>query len=136
MGIKLNQEKSLSIKTTKQFIKELKIDAEEEIQLSHDTRQRDLFKIREEKCSEKCTPKIAYFPVEGEKKSIIKITNSEAFEFIFTNFYRFDNHKESDLYKITNILESLDCYLYKRDINAPIDENAKYLSNHIKGLIE
>jgi len=123
------------IKTTKQFIKELKVDVEGEIQLSQDTRQRDLFKIREENCSEKCTPKIAYFPVEGEKKSIKKITKSEAFEFIFTNFYRFDNQKESDLHKITNILESLDCYLYKRDINAPIDENAEYLSSHIKSLL-
>jgi len=123
------------IKTTKQFIKELKVDVEGEIQLSQDTRQRDLFKIREENCSEKCTPKIVYFPVEGEKKSIKKITKSEAFEFIFTNFYRFDNQKESDLHKITNILESLDCYLYKRDINAPIDENAEYLSNHIKSLL-
>jgi len=123
------------IKTTKQLIKDLSIDIEGEIQLFKDSRGRDLFKIQKEDCSEKCTPKIAYFPVEGEKKSIKKITKSQAFEFIFTNFYRFDNQKELDLYKMTNILESLDCYLYERDINAPVQENSEYLSSHIKNLL-
>lgn len=123
------------IKTTKQLIEDLSIDIEGEIQLFKDSRGRDLFKIQKEDCSEKCTPKIAYFPLEGEKKSIKKISKSKAFEFIFTNFYRFDDQKESDLHKITNILESLDCYLYERDINAPIQENSEFLSNHIKNLL-
>ena len=123
------------IKTTKQLIEDLSIGIEGEIKLYNDSRGRDLFKIQKEVCSEKCTPKIAYFPVESERKSIEKISKSKAFEFIFTNFYRFDDQKESDLHKITNILESLDCYLYERDINAPIQENSEFLSNHIKNLL-
>ena len=123
------------IKTTKKLIKDLRVDIEDEIHLCQDSRERDLFKIKEIHCSKKCNPRIAYFPIEGEKKSIKKITKSEAFEFLFTNFYRFDNQKESDLHKITNLLESLDCYLYTRDINAPIEENSEYLSSHIKNLL-
>jgi len=123
------------IKTTKKLIKDLRVDIEDEIHLSQDSRERDLFKIKEMDCSKKCNPKIAYFPMEGEKKSIKKITKSEAFEFLFTNFYRFDNNQASDLHRITNILQSLDCYLYERDINAPIQENSEYLSSHIKNLL-
>ena len=123
------------IKTTKKLIKDLRVDIEDEIHLCQDSRERDLFKIKEIHCSKKCNPRIAYFPIEGEKQSIKKITKSEAFEFLFTNFYRFDNQKESDLHKITNLLESLDCYLYIRDINAPIEENSEYLSSHIKNLL-
>ena len=123
------------VKTTKKLIKDLRVDIQDEIHLSRDSRKRDLFKIKEKNCSKKCNPKIAYFPIEGEKKSIKKITNSEAFEFLFTNFYRFDNNQASDLHRITNILQSLDCYLYERDINAPIEENSEFLSNHIKSLL-
>lgn len=123
------------IKTTKKLITDLNIDIEEEVKLFQDSRERNLFKMQEKDCSKKCTPKIAYFIVEDEKKSIKNIAKSEAFEFLFTNFYRFDNKKSSDLQRITNMLESLDFYIYKRDINAPIEENSEYLSSHIKELI-
>jgi len=123
------------VKTTTKLIRDLNIDIEEEVKLFQDSRERNLFKIQEKDCSKKCTPKIAYFIVEDEKKSIKNIAKSEAFEFLFTNFYRFDNKKSSDLQRMTNILESLDFYIYKRDINAPIEENSEYLSSHMKELI-
>jgi len=123
------------IKTTKELIKDLKIDIEEEIKLFQDSRKRDIFKLQEKDYSKKCTPKIAYFLIQDEEKSIRNIKKSEAFKFLFTNFYRFDNKMSLDLPRITSSLESLDFYIYKRNINSPIEENSEYLSNHIKGLI-
>ena len=123
------------IKTTKKLISDLRIGIEEEVKLFQDSRERDLFKIQEKDCSKKCTPKIAYFIVEDEKKSIEHIAKSEAFEFLFANFYRFEKRMTSDLSRITSLLESLDFYIYKRNINSPIEENSEFLSNHMKNLL-
>ena len=123
------------IKTTDELIKDLDIKIESKKKLQKDSRSRNFFRIPKKNLSEKCNPKIAYFLAKDEKKSIKKLSKSEAFEFLFSHFYRFDNKKSSDLQRISNMLESLDFYIYKRDINAPIEENSEYLSNHIKGLI-
>ena len=123
------------VKTTKKLIRDLNIDIEEEVKLFQDSRERNLFKILEKDCSKKCMPKIAYFLVQDKKKSIGSIEKSEVFKFLFTNFYRFENKKVFDLQKITSLVESLDFYIYKRNINSPIEENSEFLSNHMKSLL-
>ena len=123
------------IKTSSALIKKLKVETESEINLSKDSRKRNLFKIPKKHSSKKCTPKIAYFLVNDEKKSISKLEKSKAFEFLFSNFYRFDNKKAFDLQRITYLIESLDFYVFNRNINSSIEKNSEFLSNHMKNLL-
>jgi len=120
------------IKTNKRTIDNLKIDYLDQIKLYKDHRQRSLFKIPEENCLNDSFVKVFYFPVKGEKKSIKKMKKNDAFKFLFTNFYRFYNDQANDLNKISEILEKSSFYLFERNINDPIEENADYLSEHIK----
>tara|TARA_A100001011_G_C14306637_1_gene843481 strand:- start:622 stop:1503 length:882 start_codon:yes stop_codon:yes gene_type:complete len=123
------------IKTSKEIIEKYKIQIEDKILLANDSRERNLYKLSKKNCSEKSIPKIAYFLAEGEDRSINKISKTESFTFLLTNFYRFENEKKSDLNKMTEMLKSLDFYLYTRNINDSIEENSKFLSNHILSIL-
>ena len=123
------------IKTSKEIIKQNNISIEDQIILTDDSRNRHLFKLDEENCSKKSIPKIAYFLAQGRKRKINKMSKTESFKFLLTNFYRFENERKSDLEKMTEMLKSLDFYLYTRNINDSIEENSKYLSNHISSIL-
>lgn len=119
------------IKTTKNLLNEQKICVDKEIDLVTDSRDRKLFKLNEKFCSKTSKVDALYFPIQSDQMSIAKITAQEAFKYIFTNFYRQDYDKASDLEIISNIAQNLNCYQFYRDIKAPVISNAKYLFAHI-----
>lgn len=124
------------IKNTNKNMSDLNIDHKQKLCITSDSRKRDLFKLNANQCKNKSIPKAFYFPIDSNKKLINEMKKEDAFKFIFTNFYRMHNNEADNLEKITSLIESVSCYFFSRDINAPIKENAQYLSSHFKDLIK
>ena len=124
------------IKIDKNLKNKVKADLNKHINLSFDSRGRNLIKIKKENCSENTTPKAIYFPIISDNKNIEQIKDREIFKFLFTNSYRIENEQESDLTMITDMIKSFDFYSFQRNINSPIDENVNFLLSHIESILD
>ena len=124
------------IKIDKKLKNKSKTDLNKNIDLSFDSRGRELIKIGTEHVSERATPKAIYFPIIGDNKNIEQMKDSEIFKFLFTNSYRIENEKESELAMIADMIKSFDFYSFQRNINSPIDENVDFLLSHIKSILD
>ena len=124
------------IKIDKKLKNKLKTDFNKNINLSFDSRGRELIKIGTEHVSERATPKAIYFPIIGNNKNIEQMKDSEIFKFLFTNSYRMENEQETDLAMIADMIKSFDFYSFQRNINSPIDENVNFLLSHIESILD
>ena len=124
------------IKIDKKLKNKSKPDLNINIDLSFDSRERQLVKISKENCAENATPKAIYFPIIGDDKNIKQMKNHEIFKFLFANSYRIENEKESDLAMIADMIKSFDFYSFQRNINSPIDENVNFLLSHIESILD
>ena len=124
------------IKIDKKLKNKSKPDLNINIDLSFDSRERQLVKISKENCAENATPKAIYFPIIGDDKNIKQMKNHEIFKFLFTNSYRIENEKESDLAMIADMMRNFNFYYFQRNINSPIDENVNFLLSHIESILD
>ena len=124
------------IKIDKKLKNKSKTDLNKNVDLSFDSRGRELIKMSKENCSKNAAPKAIYFPIVGNDKNIEQMKNHETFKFLFTNSYRIENEKESDLAMIADMIKSFDFYFFQRNINSPIDENVNFLLSHIKSILD
>ena len=124
------------IKIDKNLKSKIKTDLSEHINLSFDSRGRELIKIRKKDFSDNVSPKAIYFPVIGNVKNIEKMKDHEIFKFLFANSYRLENDKESDLKMIAGMIKTVDCYSFQRNINSPVNENVDFLLSHIKSILD
>ena len=124
------------IKIDKKLKNKLKTDLNKNIDLSFDSRGRELIKIGTEHVSERATPKAIYFPIIGDKKNIEQMKDSEIFKFLFVNSYRMENEQGTDLAMIADMIKSFNFYSFQRNINSPIDENVNFLLSHIESILD
>ena len=114
----------------------MKTDLNEHIDLSFDTRGRELIKIRKKDLSNNASTKAIYFPIIGDNNNIEQMKDHEIFKFLFANSYRIENDKESDLKMIAGMIKAIDCYSFQRNINSPVNENVDFLLSHIKSILD
>ena len=124
------------IKIDKKLKNKLKTDLNKNIDLSFDSRGRELIKIGTEHVSKRATPKAIYFPIIGDNKNIEQMKDHEIFKFLLAYSYRIENEKESDLVMIADMIKSFDFYFFQRNINSPIDENVNFLLSHIESILD
>ncbi len=124
------------MKIDKNLKNNIKTDLSEHINLSFDSRGRELIKIRKEDFSENAIPKVIYFPVISDNKNIEHMKDHEIFKFLFANSYRIENDEQSDLKMIAGIIKNVDCYSFQRNINSPINENVDFLLSHIESILD
>ncbi len=124
------------IKIDKKLKNKLKTDLNKNIDLSFDSRGRELIKIGTEHVSKRATPKAIYFPIIGDNKNIEQMKDSEIFKFLFTNSYRMENEQETDLAMIADMIKSFDFYSFQRNIDSPIDENVNFLLSHVESILD
>jgi len=124
------------IKIDKKLKNKLKNDLSDRIDLSFDSRGRELIKIRKDDFSENVSTKAIYFPVIGDNNNIKQMKDHEIFKFLFANSYRIENDKESDLKMIAGMIKSVDYFSFQRNINSPVNENVDFLLSHIKSILD
>ena len=124
------------IKIDKNLKNKIKTDLNEHIDLSFDTRGRELIKIRKKDLSNNASTKAIYFPMIGDNNNIEQMKDHEIFKFLFANSYRIENDKESDLKMIAGMIKAIDCYSFQRNINSPVNENVDFLLSHIKSILD
>lgn len=124
------------IKIDKNLKNKMKTDLNEHIDLSFDTRGRELIKIRKKDLSNNASTKAIYFPIIGDNNNIEQMKDHEIFKFLFANSYRIENDKESDLKMIAGMIKAIDCYSFQRNINSPVNENVDFLLSHIKSILD
>lgn len=124
------------IKIDKNLKNKIKTDLNEHIDLSFDTRGRELIKIRKKDLSNNASTKAIYFPIIGDNNNIEQMKDHEIFKFLFANSYRIENDKESDLKMIAGMIKAIDCYSFQRNINSPVNENVDFLLSHIKSILD
>lgn len=124
------------IKIDKNLKNKMKTDLNEHIDLSFDTRGRELIKIRKKDLSNNASTKAIYFPMIGDNNNIEQMKDHEIFKFLFANSYRIENDKESDLKMIAGMIKAIDCYSFQRNINSPVNENVDFLLSHIKSILD
>ena len=124
------------IKIDKNLKNKMKTDLNEHIDLSFDTRGRELIKIRKKDLSNNASTKAIYFPIIGDNNNIEQMKDHEIFKFLFANSYRIENDKESDLKMIAGMIKTIDCYAFQRNINSPVNENVDFLLSHIRSILD
>ena len=124
------------IKIDKNLKNKIKTDLNEHIDLSFDTRGRELIKIRKKDLSNNTSTKAIYFPMIGDNNNIEQMKDHEIFKFLFANSYRIENDKESDLKMIAGMIKAINCYSFQRNINSPVNENVDFLLSHIKSILD
>jgi len=124
------------IKIDKNLKNKIKTDLNEHIDLSFDTRGRELIKIRKKDLSNNASTKAIYFPMIGDNNNIEQMKDHEIFKFLFANSYRIENDKESDLKMIAGMIKAINCYSFQRNINSPVNENVDFLLSHIKSILD
>ncbi len=104
----------------------------ERIYLKKDSRQRSLYKLENRYISNKKTKlKAIYFLDSNKKRNIIKVSPSDAFKYLFTYAYRKSDADAVSLKKLTKISEQADCFIYYRDVEKPIEDNSRFIFDHI-----
>tara|TARA_B100000214_G_scaffold331889_1_gene273084 strand:- start:53 stop:916 length:864 start_codon:yes stop_codon:yes gene_type:complete len=124
------------IKIDKNLTNKTKTDLNSNIDLSFDSRNRELVKISKENSAENATLKAIYFPMIGDNKNIEQMKDHEIFKFLLAYSYRIENEKESDLAMIANMIKNFNFYSFQRNINSPIKENVDFLSSHIESILD
>ena len=104
----------------------------ERIYLKKDSRQRSLYKLENSFISNKKTKlKAIYFLDSNKKRNIKKVSSSDAFKYLFTYAYRKSDADAVSLKKLTKISEQADCFIYYRDVEKPIEDNSRFIFDHI-----
>ena len=105
----------------------------ERINLKKDSRQRSLYKLKKGYVSKNKTKlKAIYFIIDSNKKrSIKKVSPLDSFKYLFTYAYRKSDRDALSLEKLTKLSEQVDCYIYSRDIKKPIEDNSRFIFDHI-----
>ncbi len=104
----------------------------ERINLEQDSRQRSLYKLENSYVSNKKTKlKAIYFLDSNKKRNIKKVSPLDSFKHLFTYAYRKSDTDPISLEKLTNISELVDCFIYSRDIEEPLEENSRFIFDHI-----
>ena len=124
------------IKIDKNLKNKIKTDLSEHIDLSFDSRGRELIKIRKKDLSNNASTKAIYFPIIGDNNNIEQMKDHEIFKFLFANSYRIENDKESDLKMIAGMIKAINCYSFQRNINSPVNENVDFLLSHIRSILD
>ena len=104
----------------------------ERINLKKDSRQRSLYKLKKRYVSNKKTKlKTIYFLDSNKKRNIKKVSPLDSFKYLFTYAYRKGDKDALSLEKLTKISEMVDCFIYSRDIKKPLENNSRYIFDHI-----
>ena len=104
----------------------------ERINLKKDSRQRSLYKLKNRYVSNKKTKlKTIYFLDSNKKRNIKKVSPLDSFKYLFTYAYRKGDKDALSLEKLTKISEMVDCFIYSRDIKKPLENNSRYIFDHI-----
>ena len=108
----------------------------ERINLKKDSRQRSLYKLENRYINNKKTKlKAIYFLDSNKKRNIEKVSPSDSFKYLFTYAYRKGDADELSLEKLTKISEQADCFIYFRDVEKPLEDNSRFIFDHIMGNI-
>ena len=104
----------------------------ERIYLKKDSRQRSLYKLENRYINNKKTKlKAIYFLDSNKKRNIKKVSPSDAFKYLFTYAYRKSDVDALSLEKLTKISEQADCFIYFRDLEKPLEDNSRFIFDHI-----
>ncbi len=104
----------------------------ERINLKKDSRQRSLYKLKNRHVSNNKTKlKAIYFLDSNKKRNIKKVSALDSFKYLFTYAYRNSDRDAISLEKLTKISELVDCFIYSRDIKKPIEDNSRFIFDHI-----
>ena len=104
----------------------------ERINLKKDSRQRSLYKLKNRYVSNKKTKlKTIYFLDSNKKRNIKKVSPLDSFKYLFTYAYRKSDRDAISLEKLTKISEMVDCFIYSRDIKMPLEDNSRFIFDHI-----
>tara|TARA_X000000368_G_scaffold80566_1_gene60389 strand:- start:178 stop:1026 length:849 start_codon:yes stop_codon:yes gene_type:complete len=104
----------------------------ERINLEKDSRQRSLYKLENSYVSNKKTKlKAIYFLDSNKKRNIKKVSLLDSFKYLFTYAYRKSDADAFSLEKLTKISEQADCFIYSRDIEKPLEDNSRFILDHI-----
>ena len=105
----------------------------ERINLKKDSRQRSLYKLENRYINNKKTKlKAIYFLDSNKKRNIKRLSSSDAFKYLFTYAYRKSDIDLLSLEKLTKISEQADCFIYSRDIEKSLEDNSRFIFDHIK----
>ncbi len=105
----------------------------EKIGIKKDSRKRSLYKLDKKYINNKKVKlKSIYFLESGKRRCVKKIQPSEAFKYLFTYAYRKNDLDSNSLKKLTRISEESTCYIYSRDIEKSLEDNARFIFDHIK----
>ena len=104
----------------------------ERINLKQDSRQRSLYKLENRYIDNKKTQlKAIYFLDLNKKRNIKKVSPSDSFKYLFTYAYRKGEADAFSLEKLTKISEQADCFIYSRDLEKPLEDNSRFIFDHI-----
>jgi len=102
------------------------------IKVKEDARRRTQFNLKKKYISEpKVNLRALYFLENNKTRSIKKITKADSFKYLFTYAYRVNDTDIESLKKLTEISEYTECYLFSREIEKPLKDNLKFISNHL-----
>tara|TARA_B100000579_G_scaffold386688_1_gene358565 strand:- start:61 stop:909 length:849 start_codon:yes stop_codon:yes gene_type:complete len=103
------------------------------INLIKDSRERSLYKLENRHINnEKTKVKAIYFLDSNKKRNIKRLSSSDAFKYLFTYAYRKSDIDLLSLEKLTKISEQADCFIYSRDIEKSLEDNSRFIFDHIK----
>ena len=104
----------------------------ERIHLKKDSRKRSLYKLEKNNINKKKTKlKTVYFLDSSKKRKIKKVSPSDSFKYLFTYAYRKGDADAFSLEKLTKISEQADCFVYSRDLEKPLEDNSRFIFDHI-----
>tara|TARA_B100000282_G_C31689635_1_gene470871 strand:+ start:195 stop:1043 length:849 start_codon:yes stop_codon:yes gene_type:complete len=104
----------------------------ESINLKKDSRKRSLYKLKNRYINNKKTKlKAIYFLDSSKKRNIKKLSRSDSFKYLFTYAYRKGDADALSLKKLAKISEQADCFIYSRDEEKPLEENSRFIFDHI-----
>ena len=104
----------------------------ERIHLKKDSRKRSLYKLEKNYINNKKTKlKAIYFLDSSRKRNIKKLSPSDSFKYLFTYAYRKGDADAFTLKKLSKISEKVDCFIYSRDAKQPLEDNSKFIFDHI-----
>lgn len=129
------------IKLSDELIKKTKSNFSSFLPLKNDSRSRKVCKLKDDFISKSnARVKACYIPAWDNELKISRLENKEAFKYLFLNSYRAINtNKKLPIYEkiflenITNFIENVDCFLFKRKKDMKFFEKSnEYLLNHME----
>ena len=108
------------------------LNSEEKIIVKKDSRKRAIYRLSDKYVTKRLASlETIYFLADGKKRNIAKIKPSESFKYLFTYAYRKKNLDIKSLKKLTKISENTECFLFSRDVNKPLQDNVRYVYDHL-----